>query len=160
MKEIQREKQRKSDTGFEFIDASDAVVVTHSVVGVKGGRVVVGGGTIHRGWRTDAGRFRLTVIGVFGLGARAATGSSLAGAAAARGAVRLDVLRQVVGAHEALVAHRAGEALLAGVRAQVALQLVGAREAFAAEEPIADERPLARVPTKMGLFPFIFTFQN
>jgi len=160
LKEIQREKQRKSDTGFEFIDASDAVVVTHSVVGVKGGRVVVGGGTIHRGWRTDAGRFRLTVIGVFGLGARAATGSSLAGAAAARGAVRLDVLRQVVGAHEALVAHRAGEALLAGVRAQVALQLVGAREAFAAEEPIADERPLARVPTKMGLFPFIFTFQN
>lgn len=160
MKEIQREKQRKSDTGFEFIDASDAVVVTHSVVGVKGGRVVVGGGTIHRGWRADAGRFRLTVIGVFGLGARAATGSSLAGAAAARGAVRLDVLRQVVGAHEALVAHRAGEALLAGVRAQVALQLVGAREAFAAEEPIADERPLARVPTKMGLFPFIFTFQN
>ena len=122
--------------------------------------MVVGGGTIHRGWRTDAGRFRLTVIGVFGLGARAATGSSLAGAAAARGAVRLDVLRQVVGAHEALVAHRAGEALLAGVRAQVALQLVGAREAFAAEEPIADERPLARVPTKMGLFPFIFTFQN
>ena len=74
--------------------------------------------------------------------------------------VRLGVLGEVVGAHEALVAHRAGEALLAGVRAQVALQLVGAREAFAAEEPIADERPLARVPTKMGLFPFIFTFQN
>ena len=151
MKEIQREKQRKSDTGFEFIDASDAVVVTHSVVGVKGGRVVVGGGTIHRGWRTDAGRFRLTVIGVFGLGARAATGSSLAGAAAARGAVRLDVLRQVVGAHEALAALGAGEPLLAGVRPQVALQFVAPREALAAEQPLAAERPLARVPPQVRL---------
>jgi len=66
--------------------------------------------------------------------------------------VCLDVFGQVVGAHEAFVAHGASETLLTRVRAQVALQLVGAREAFAAEQPIADERPLARVPTKMGLF--------
>ena len=96
----------------------------------------------------------MTVVGVFRLGAGAATGSAFASAAAARCAVRLDVLGQVVGAHEALVADGAGEALLARVRPQVALQFVGAREAFAAEQPIADERPLARVPTQMGLFLF------
>ena len=45
--------------------------------------------------------------------------------------VRLDVLREVVGAHEALVADGAGEALLARVRAQVPLQLVGPREPLA-----------------------------
>ena len=31
------------------------------------------------------------------------------------------------------------------------LELVGAREALAAKQPIADERPLARVPAQMGL---------
>ena len=42
--------------------------------------------------------------------------------------VRLDVLGEMVGAHELLVALRALEALLARVRPPVPLQLVGARE--------------------------------
>ena len=61
------------------------------------------------------------------------------------------MLGQVVGAHEPLVADRAGEPLLSGVRAQMALELVGARETLPAEEPVADKGPLAGVPTKMGL---------
>uniref|UniRef100_M3YR70 Uncharacterized protein n=1 Tax=Mustela putorius furo TaxID=9669 RepID=M3YR70_MUSPF len=65
--------------------------------------------------------------------------------------VRLNVFAQVVAAHEALVAHRTGEALLAGVSPQVPLQLVRAREAFAAEEPVAHEGPLARVPAQVRL---------
>jgi hypothetical protein len=31
------------------------------------------------------------------------------------------------------------------------LELVGSGEPLAAEEPVADERPLSRVPAKMGL---------
>lgn len=69
--------------------------------------------------------------------------------AAAPGAVGLDVFAEVVAAHKALVADGAGEALLASVGAQVALQLVGAGEALAAEEPVADEGPLARVPAQV-----------
>ena len=69
--------------------------------------------------------------------------------AAAAAAVRLHVLAEVVAAHEALVAHRAGEALLAGVGPKVPLKLIGAREALAAEEPVAHEGPLARVPAQM-----------
>lgn len=65
--------------------------------------------------------------------------------------VRLGVLGQVVGAHEALVARGAREPLLARVSPQVALQLVGAREALAAEEPVTDEGPLAGVPTQVSL---------
>ena len=61
----------------------------------------------------------------------------------------LDVLREVVGAHELLVALRALEALLARVRAPVPLELVGAGEALAAEEPAADEGALAAVPPQV-----------
>ena len=56
----------------------------------------------------------------------------------------------MIGAHEALVADGTGEAFLAGVSAEVTLELVGAGESFAAEEPVADERTLARVPSQMG----------
>ena len=66
-------------------------------------------------------------------------------------AVRPRVLVQVVRAHEALVAHGALEALLPRVRAQMPLQLVGAREALPAEQPVADERPLAGVPAQVRL---------
>ena len=45
----------------------------------------------------------------------------------------LDVLGEVIRAHEALVAHRAGEALLSGVCPQVALQLIGASETLPAK---------------------------
>ena len=62
-----------------------------------------------------------------------------------------EVLAVVVGAHEALVALCALEALLARVRAHVALQLVGARERPAAERPLARERPLAGVLPQVGL---------
>nr|Q6ZRH9.1 RecName: Full=Uncharacterized protein FLJ46347 [Homo sapiens] len=65
--------------------------------------------------------------------------------------VRLNVFAQVVAAHEALVAHRTGEALLARVSPQMPLQLVRAREALAAEEPVAHEGPLARVPAQVRL---------
>uniref|UniRef100_G3UGA1 Uncharacterized protein n=1 Tax=Loxodonta africana TaxID=9785 RepID=G3UGA1_LOXAF len=65
--------------------------------------------------------------------------------------VRLHVLAEVVAAHEALVAHWAGKALLACVGPQVPLQLVGAREALPAEEPVAHEGPLARVPAQVRL---------
>lgn len=40
---------------------------------------------------------------------------------------------------------------LTRVSAEVALKLVGPGEALAAEEPVADERPFARVPSKVGL---------
>lgn len=67
------------------------------------------------------------------------------------GAVRPHVFAQVVGAHEAFVANRALEALLARVRAQVPLELVRAREALPAEEPVADEGPLPGVPAQVSL---------
>lgn len=63
----------------------------------------------------------------------------------------LDVLAEVVGAHEALVADGAGEAFLARVSAQMPLQLVGPGEPPAAEEPVADERPLACMPPQVRL---------
>lgn len=59
------------------------------------------------------------------------------------------VLGQVVGAHEALAALGALEALLARVRAPMPLQLVRAREALPAEQPVAQEGPLARVPAQV-----------
>lgn len=65
--------------------------------------------------------------------------------------VRLHVLCQVIGPHEPFTADGAGEPLLAGVRPQVPLELVRPGEALAAEEPVADERALARVPAKVGL---------
>lgn len=64
--------------------------------------------------------------------------------------VRLNVLGEVVGAHELLDALGTLEALLAGVRAPMTLQLVRARELLAAEDPAADERPLARVPPQVS----------
>lgn len=72
----------------------------------RGRRRVVDG----RG-RVDAARqLGLAVL----LGVAARVGAALLAAAAV---VRLHVLGQVVGAHEALVTHGAGESLLAGVRA-------------------------------------------
>jgi len=65
--------------------------------------------------------------------------------------VGLDVLAEVVGAHEALVADAADEPLLAGVSSDVPLQLVGTREPLAAEQPVAQERTLARVPAQVRL---------
>ncbi len=62
----------------------------------------------------------------------------------------LDVLRQVVGPHEPLVALRALEALLPRVRPLVPLQLVRPGEPLPAEDPAADERPLAAVPSEVG----------
>lgn len=57
----------------------------------------------------------------------------------------------MVASHESLITNGTGESFLTCVRPQVALQLVGPREPLAAEEPITDERPLARVPAQMRL---------
>lgn len=65
--------------------------------------------------------------------------------------VSLDVLGQVIAAHEAPIAQLAAEALLARVSAAMARQLVGARESPAASRPLAAERPLARVRADVGL---------
>lgn len=60
--------------------------------------------------------------------------------------VRLCVLCEVVGPHEALVADGTREALLSRVRAKMTLQFVGPCKTLAAEQPVADKRPLTRVP--------------
>jgi len=65
--------------------------------------------------------------------------------------VGLDVLAEVVGAHEPLGADRADEPFLARVSPDVSLQLVGPREAFAAEQPVAEERAFAGVPAQVRL---------
>lgn len=65
--------------------------------------------------------------------------------------MRLDVLGEMVAAHESFAAFRASEPLFSGVSAEMALKLVGSRKGFAAKEPVADEGPLARVPSKMSL---------
>lgn len=65
--------------------------------------------------------------------------------------MRFYVLRQMIGPHESLRANTASESLLAGVRPQVSLQLVGPGEALAAEQPVADERPLAGMPPEVRL---------
>uniref|UniRef100_A0A182Q891 Uncharacterized protein n=1 Tax=Anopheles farauti TaxID=69004 RepID=A0A182Q891_9DIPT len=49
------------------------------------------------------------------------------------------------------MAHGASKSFLTCVRAQMPLQLVGAGEALAAEQPVADERPLAGVPPEVRL---------
>lgn len=77
------------------------------------------------------------------LEAAAAPAGAQHGGPEARVAAR--VLREVVGAHEALAAHRAGELLLARVRPVVAGQLVGSREPLAAAVPRAREGTLACV---------------
>ena len=63
--------------------------------------------------------------------------------------VRLDVLGEVVRAHELLVALGALEALLARVRPPVPLQLVRPRETLPAEQPAADKGPLPAVPPQV-----------
>lgn len=65
--------------------------------------------------------------------------------------MRLHVLRQMIRPHESFVANRTRESFLAGVGPQVPLEFVGAREAFTTEEPVADEGPLAGVPTEVSL---------
>ena len=66
-------------------------------------------------------------------------------------AVGLDVLGQVIRPHEPLVADRAGEPLLARVGPEMPLELVRPGEPLPAEEPVADEGTLSRVPTEVGL---------
>lgn len=61
------------------------------------------------------------------------------------------MLREVVAAHEACVAQRAGEVLLAGVRARVAGQSVGSGEPLAALGPGAGEGALTWKNKKKGL---------
>ena len=61
------------------------------------------------------------------------------------------VLAQVVAAHEALVAHGAGEAFLARMGAEMARELVGAREPLAASFPATRVGTLARVGPDMCL---------
>ena len=65
--------------------------------------------------------------------------------------MRLDVLAQVVGSHEGLVADLAGELLLARVDPHVPVELVGSGELFAAKGELANEGLLAGVPAQMGL---------
>lgn len=81
---------------------------------------------------------------------RLAAAAAAAGATAARPQhgrpevrVPTGVLGQMVRAHEALAAQRAGELLLARVRPVVTRQLVGAREPLAAVGPCAWEWTLA-----------------
>ena len=65
-------------------------------------------------------------------------------------AVSLDVLREVVRPHEPLVADRARESLLSGVRSKVSLQLVGPGKTFPAKQPVANERSLPGVPPQVS----------
>ena len=65
--------------------------------------------------------------------------------------VRLHVLTQMVAAHEALATDVTREPFLSRVRSNVTLQLVGACEPLATEEPVTDERSLARVPPQVRL---------
>lgn len=119
--------------------------------GKAGSGLVVGGRVLARQSGVDPLQNEFRGLGPGGLQVAGVGVAVAALLAAAAGRVRLDVLAQVVAAHEALVAHRAREPFLAGVRAQVSLQLVGASEAFPAEKPVADERPLAGVPPQVRL---------
>jgi len=88
------------------------------------------------------GRAAIVVaLGAAFAGARLAVALGLA-----VGRVRLDVLGQVVAAHEAFVAHGTREPLLAGVRAKVTLQFVAARKPLPAEQPVAHKRSFPGVP--------------
>lgn len=96
------------------------------------------------GRRVD-GRFALAVLTV---------GTASAGRALLTVAVpvmSLDVFRQVVRTHEPFIAYGARKTLLTRMSSQMPLQLVGPREPLPAEQPVADKRPLARVPAQMGL---------
>ena len=110
-------------------------------------------GHLHR-LRRRAGSGTLLTRVVLAVGAglgRRAPRSPLALAAAAAAAVRLDVLREVIAAHEPLVADRAGESLFAGVGSKVPLQLIRTCEPLATEKPVANKRSLTRVPAQVGL---------
>jgi len=120
----------------------------HPGVVVSEGGLAVQGHAQGRGVDAAGARGRLAA-GLAGL--RVAAVLAVALLAVAVLAVGLDVLGQVVGPHEPLVADGAGEPLLAGVGPKVALQLVGPGEPLAAEEPVADEGPLAGVPPQVGL---------
>ena len=77
-----------------------------------------------------------------------------AGAAAAAcfiAIVGLHVFVQMVRSHESFITDGTCKPFFAGVRAQVSLKLVRSGEALAAEEPIADEGPLAGVPPQVRL---------
>lgn len=65
--------------------------------------------------------------------------------------VGLHVLRQMVRSHKSLVAYWTGETFLTSVRPEMPLEFVRPGEALPAEQPIADERPLSRVPAQMRL---------
>lgn len=68
-----------------------------------------------------------------------------------RRGVRLDVLAQVVGSHEGLVADCAGELLFPGVDAHMPMELIGTGKLFATKRVLAHERLLARVPPQVCL---------
>lgn len=65
--------------------------------------------------------------------------------------VGLNVFRQMIAPHEFLAARRTSESLFPGVNAKVSLELVAPCETLAAEQPVADERPFAGVPSEMRL---------
>lgn len=65
--------------------------------------------------------------------------------------VSLYMLGQMIGPHEPFITHRTCESFLTRVRAEVPLELIGPREPLPAEQPVADERPLARVPSQVRL---------
>lgn len=101
------------------------------------------------GWTEGgAGGIRAAVVAE-GTGTRDAAAAAAATAVGPLQHARLEVrvaagvLHQVVAAHEALVAQRALELLLARVGAVVASQLIGAGELLTAVRPGAWERPFS-----------------
>lgn len=80
-----------------------------------------------------------------------ATAGATTGSLAAVLVVTLDVLGQVITAHESPLADVTNKLLLAGVCALVAGQLVRAGKATAAVRPLAVERPLAGVDALVRL---------
>lgn len=65
--------------------------------------------------------------------------------------VNLRVLVQMITAHESLSADAALVLLFSGVSPQVTLQFVRPTEPPAAVQPVADERPVPRVPAQVRL---------
>lgn len=63
----------------------------------------------------------------------------------------LHMLGQMIRPHEPLAADITGEPLLSRVRPQMPLQLVGPGESLPAEQPVAEEWSLSRVPPQVGL---------
>ena len=108
-----------------------------------------GGGGVCVWVAVSCARVLVVVRGVYG--AVRVTAVPLPGLVTTVFMVRLDVFAEVVTAHESLVAHGAGEALLSRVRAQMTLQLIRARESLATEEPVADKGSLTGVPAEVSL---------